>query len=121
MFYIAAAFAAWHLHPSVVAEHAGSLGVLCALEVIRYAFDLYKFGREASYHMWSSKVWGIALFVGFFSLLALGIDGGAMTAAIYIGIIADVEGLAISMVLDRCRTDVPTLIHAWQTRRAEGA
>lgn len=117
LFYLGAVFAAWRVHPSVISEHARSLGVLVALEVIRYAYDLRKFGREASYHMWSSKLWGIALFAGFFSLLALGIDGALLTAAIYLGIAADVEGLAISTVLVEWKTDVPTFVHAWRIRR----
>jgi hypothetical protein len=50
--------------------------VLGALELGRYVFDLAKFGREASYHMWSSKAWGIVLFVAFFGLLVFGYRGG---------------------------------------------
>jgi hypothetical protein len=57
--------APWWLHPGVIRAHANALLVLVALECARYAFDHAKFGREASYHMWSSKVWGIVLFTGF--------------------------------------------------------
>lgn len=84
---------------------------------VRYVFDAVKFRREASYHMWSSKLWGIALFAGFFSLLALGSNDMFLTAAIYIGIIADLEGLAISMILRDWKSDVPTLLHALRLRR----
>jgi len=112
LFYSAAAFAAWYLYPSVFAEHAIGIAFLVALEIARYAFDLRKFGREASYHMWSSKVWGIALFAGLFSLLALGVEGASVVAAIYFGILTDVEGLAISIVLREWKTDVPTIVHA---------
>ena len=55
-----------------------------ALEVFRYAFNLRRFGRETAYHMWSSKLWGIALFAAFMSLLAFGKDGYMVDAAIYI-------------------------------------
>jgi hypothetical protein len=64
LFYAACFFAAWHLYPAAITQHVGSLVVLGALEVMRYASDFVKFRREASYHMWSSKVWGIALFGG---------------------------------------------------------
>jgi CDP-diacylglycerol--glycerol-3-phosphate 3-phosphatidyltransferase len=119
IFYAAATFAAWHLHPAVIAEHIGALVVLGALEIARYAFDLKKFGREASYHMWSSKLWGIALFAGFLALLVFGASGAAVAAAIYIGIVADIEGLAISMVLAEWKTDVPSLLHAYRQRSAD--
>lgn len=112
MFYVAATFAAWHLHPEAITERLLPFGVLIALELIRYAVDMMKFGREASYHMWSSKLWGIALFAGFYSLLALGRDGLLISLAIYIGIVADLEGIAISLVLRQWRVDVPTIFHA---------
>jgi hypothetical protein len=81
--------------------------------------DFFKFRREASYHMWSSKVWGVALFAGFFGLLVMGSSGAVVSCAIYLGIVADVEGLLISLVLPRWQADVPTLFHALRVRRAE--
>jgi phosphatidylglycerophosphate synthase len=119
VFYVAAVFAAWHLHPAVIQEHKSELLALGSLELARYAFDWVKFRREASYHMWSSKLWGLALFAGFFALLTLGISGLPVTIAIYTGIVADVEGIAISLVLRQWRTDVPTLVHALRLRALE--
>lgn len=119
LFYVAALFAAWHLHPQALLEHRTGLGVLVLLEISRYAFDLRKFGREASYHMWSSKLWGLALFAGFFWLLALGRSGGAVAAAVWLGVVADLEGLAISVVLKRWKNDVPTLMHALRLRESQ--
>ena len=119
IFYLSAIFAAWRLYPSAITERLTPLLVLCGLELIRYVFDFAKFGREASYHMWSSKLWGVALFVGFFALLALGITGSPVSVAIYVGIAADLEGLAISIVLREWKTDVPTILHAFRLRSAE--
>jgi len=118
LFYLCAAFAIWHLYPNALLDRIVPLCMLGGLEATRYAFDLARFGREASYHMWSSKLWGIALFAGCYSLLALGSDGAAVSAAVWLGIVADLEGLAISTVLLRCETDVPTLYHALCRRRA---
>jgi phosphatidylglycerophosphate synthase len=121
LFYAACVFAAWHLYPAAITQHVIALGVLAGLEVMRYAFDFLKFRREASYHMWSSKVWGIALFAGFFALLVLGSSGVAVSCAIYVGIVADLEGLLISLVLPRWQADVPTFVHAFRARRAAAA
>jgi CDP-diacylglycerol--glycerol-3-phosphate 3-phosphatidyltransferase len=118
VFYVAALYAVWHLHPAVIRDHLVALGVLAVLELARYAFDLAKFGREASYHMWSSKLWGIALFAGFFSILVFGSSGVFVSLAIYVGIMADVEGLAISVMLREWKSDVPTLVHAIRVRQA---
>ncbi len=121
LFYLAATFAAWRLHPAAFASNRNALIALVALEAARYAFDLAKFGREASYHLWSSKLWGIALFAGFVSLLVYGEAGIVVTAMIWIGIAADLEGLLVSLVLRHWSTDVPTLVHALRLRRVDGA
>jgi phosphatidylglycerophosphate synthase len=118
LFYVAAAFAVWHLYPRVILEHTRALVVLGALEVGRYAFDLAKFGREASYHMWSSKAWGIVLFVAFFGVLVYGYTGGLVAMPLYVGIVADVEGLAISIVLGEWKSDVPSIFHVLKSRIA---
>lgn len=118
LFYVAAAFSAWHLYPQVIRDHAMALAALVALELGRYAFDWAKFRREASYHMWSSKLWGLVLFAAFFALLALAYTGPWMGAPLYVGIAADVEGLAISWVLPRWQADVPSIVHALRVRAA---
>lgn len=118
IFYVAALFAAWHLHADAIRGHWAGLTLLGALEIARYAFDWRKFGKEASYHMWSSKLWGVALFAAFFALLVFGEDRVAVPAAIWIGVVADLEGLAISATLREWRTDVPTIWHARRWRRS---
>jgi phosphatidylglycerophosphate synthase len=116
IFYVAALVAVWHLHAGALQSRAWVLALLIALELLRYLVDFAKFGREASYHMWSSKLWGLALFAGFFSLLALDADSVAVDLAIWVGILCDLEGLAISLVLRQTRSDVPTIVHAIRTR-----
>ena len=121
VFYLAVLFAAWHLYPAAIRRNLAPLAVLGGLEIARYVLDLAKFKREASYHMWSSKLWGILLFVGFFALLALGRDGWPVDLAIYAGIIADLEGLAISIVLREWESDVPSIVHAIRIRDRQRA
>jgi phosphatidylglycerophosphate synthase len=118
LFYLAATFAAWHLYPQVIRDNAVALVLLIVLELTRYAVDLVKFGREASYHMWSSKAWGLVLFLAFFALLAFGYTGRWVAMALYVGIAADLEGLAISFVLIEWKSDVPSILHAIKARGA---
>lgn len=118
VFYLTALYCAWRLHPSAIVGRAPLLWVLASMELVRYVFDWCKFRREAAYHLWLSKLWGIALFTAFFLLLADGSDTLLISVAIYLGIIADTEGLIISMVLPRWQADVPTLRHALRLRRA---
>ncbi len=116
VFYVSALFAGWHLHSTSLRPYVPALLVLAALEVARYAYDFRKFGKEASYHMWSSKLWGIALVLAFYAVLVFGQAGWPVALAIYVGIVADLEGLAISSILPRWRTDVPTIFHALDLR-----
>ncbi|GAB3456174.1 hypothetical protein GCM10027321_09710 [Massilia terrae] len=116
LFYLAAAFAVWHLQPEAILDRQGALMLLAGLELARYVLDLAKFGREASYHMWSSKLWGLFLFAGFMSLLAFGADSIFASLMVYIGIVADLEGIAISLALRRWQADVPSFVHAVRLR-----
>jgi len=118
IFTLAALLAVWLLHPAIIHEHAYALSALFTLEALRYAYDFAKFGREASYHMWSSKLWGLTLVIAFFAVLVFGGGSTATGVAIAFGILADIEGLAISTLLPEWRNDVPTVVHALGVRRS---
>jgi CDP-diacylglycerol--glycerol-3-phosphate 3-phosphatidyltransferase len=117
MFYIAATYCVWVLHRDVITDNLVALLCLLALELSRYAFDFLKFGKEASYHMWSSKLWGLFLFLAFFSVLVLAETGFPVLLAIYWGLFADMEGLLISIILPEWKSDVPTIMHALVIRK----
>ena len=112
IFYVCALVAVLATGYALVRPYFPALAVLLMLEAVRYAYDIRKFGKEASYHMWSSKLWGLLLFIGMWSLLVLHRGGWPVALAIFWGIAADLEGLAISMTLRKWQTDVPTLWHA---------
>ena len=62
---------------------------------------------------------GLALFMAFFSVLVLDRAGYWVSAAIWLGILADCEGLLISVVLSRWKSDVPTIFHAMRIRNEQ--
>jgi phosphatidylglycerophosphate synthase len=117
IFYVAATYCVWVLHQKAITDNALPLMLLLALELARYLFDLAKFKKEASYHMWSSKLWGLFLFTGFFSALVFGETGYPVYLAIYFGLFADLEGLIISMILPVWKNDVPSFVHALRIRK----
>ncbi|MFL6301458.1 MAG: CDP-alcohol phosphatidyltransferase family protein [Terriglobales bacterium] len=117
VFYIGIAWAAWRLHPEAIGENAYLLATIFALEIARYGFDFAKFRREASYHMYSSKVWGLVLAGATIVLFAFGTSGWLFRIALLLGVVCDLEGLAISMVLPRWTHDVPSIAHALKLRR----
>jgi phosphatidylglycerophosphate synthase len=119
VFYVAIAWAAWRLHPGAIQENAAILIGLFAVEILRYVFDFAKFQREASYHMYSSKLWGLVLGAATIALFAFSASGWLLRAALLLGIVCNLEGLIISMVLPRWTHDVPSLTHALRLRRSQ--
>jgi len=121
VFYVCIAGAAWRLHPEAIRRNSVIFIALLGLEIVRYIFDFAKFRREASYHMYSSKLWGLVLGVATIVLFAFGISGWLLRAALLLGIVCNLEGLVISFVLPRWTHDVPTLAHALRLRRVPPA
>lgn len=112
LFYATAAYTVWHVHPEVVRRYWPGATVVAALEVTRYLFDLRKFGREASYHAWSAKLWGLSLAAALVAVMGFGRATPWVPLTIVLGIIADLEGLAISVVLPTWTHDVKSVLHA---------
>ena len=116
-FYLCTALAIWKTTPRVWRENGILLLLLIALEVARLTFDLAKFHRSASYHSYTAKAWGLLLAVAVVTLFALGHSNPFLPLALELGIVCQLEGLAMSLILPRWRRDVKTLPRAWQLRR----
>lgn len=117
VFYATAAWAVWRVHPEVVRAYALPAAVVIVLDVVRHVFDFGKFGKDAAYHAWSSKVWGLFLVVALVLLMGLGIVRPFVPLAIALGWVAQLEGLLISVVLPAWTHDVPTLGYALKVRK----
>jgi len=116
VFYVGVTCAAWFLYPAVIRSNMVGISMIAVMGMIRTIYDLKKFGRRASYHMWSAKVWGIALFAGFLALLGFG-DAALVPLAIAAALVAQAEGLAASITLPEWTYDVPSVFHAWSIRK----
>ncbi len=118
VFYATAAWAVWRLHPDVVRSVAVPALVVIGLDVVRHLFDFAKFGRDAAYHAWSSKAWGLSLAVALVLLMGFGIAYPWIALTIVLGLVAQTEGLLISIVLPVWTHEVPTLARALEIRRS---
>ena len=116
-FYLCVAASCLLAYPEVWRRHRTGILLVAALEAGRLIFDLIKFGKIASYHMGSAKLWGILLFLGFGEVFARGGPGVLFTAAIVVGVVSEIEGFLASLILPRWRHDVPSVWHAWTLRR----
>ena len=117
-FYILATLALLLHAPSVIEAHIVGVAVVVSLELGRLVVERMRYGRLASYHMWSAKAWGVTLWLGFCEAFLTGRPGPFMQAAVAMGIVADCEGLAASLVLSTWRHDIRTIWQAVQLERA---
>lgn len=116
--YAALAFGAWRLHPGVLEREAIWFAAAVGGYLVSLASGFLKFRRMPSYHTRAAKTcW---LLVG---VAAIVLFAGGPTWPVRIALIAvtltNVEAIAITAVLGRQRDDLPSLYHAWRSRRAE--
>jgi CDP-diacylglycerol--glycerol-3-phosphate 3-phosphatidyltransferase len=109
LFYLAAAFCLWRLHPAAIVSHRWLIVIVIATLLVNHAFEFWKFGREASYHAWLAKAWGAALFAALILLFIAG-DDRLLTVALWVGIASHVENFLITLRLREWRHDVRSVL-----------
>lgn len=114
--YAALALGAWWLHPDVLRQEAmwlaaAGLGYVAALFV-----GFVKFGRMPTYHTRGAKTCWLLVGVAAILLFAGGPSWPVRIALIAVTL-TNLEAIAITAVLRRPRSDVPSLYHAWRIRR----
>ena len=116
IFYLGVASALWIREPQVLRGNCKLLAILGILEIARYAFDLKKFGKAASYHSYLAKSWGLVMGLGVIGLLSFGGPRWMIWFSVMVGIATNCEGLAMSLMLPSWRNDIKTLAAAWRLR-----
>jgi CDP-diacylglycerol--glycerol-3-phosphate 3-phosphatidyltransferase len=90
---------------------------LLGLEGARFAVEFVKFGKPASYHSYLAKAWGLVMAIVVVAAFLMQRGSVLVPVALGMGILCDVEGLAMSAVMLVWRKDVKTLCEAWRIRR----
>ena len=88
------------------------LVTIIVVHVSRSTFELTKYGRVASYHMWSSKALELILVLAFSIAFVTGRPTPLLEVALWLGILNECEGFAASLILPDWRCDVPSVFHA---------
>jgi CDP-diacylglycerol--glycerol-3-phosphate 3-phosphatidyltransferase len=117
VFYVGVLVAVLERHWPVIHARLWLLTVLLGLEAARIVFDWMKFGRMASYHSYASKAWSALLAMATIGLLCFNRGLWLTTLAIGWGILCDLEGLAMSVILPQWTHDVKNLRRAFRIRR----
>lgn len=120
VFYLGAAAALCMRQPNLMRSFAVPIAIVLGIEVLKFAFDCVKFGKPGSYHSYLAKSWGLVLATAVVmsfatrSNLVLHI---AWWASLSLGVIACLEGFAMSLILPEWRHDLKTLSRALAMRR----
>ena len=114
VFYVAAAAALAVAVPDAFADTGVPLVAVVTIHVSRATFEVTKFGRLASYHMWSAKALGVLLAVAIAVSFATGRANVLLTCALWLGIVNQLEGFAASAILPAWSADVPSVFHAYR-------
>ena len=116
VFYLGIAVAAWMLHRAEIRPLLPLILLVIATELGTNALCWLRFRREASYHAWSARMFGLALFAALLTLFAAG-SPALILPAIVVGLLSHLENAAITLVLPEWRYDVRSLVVAWQIRQ----
>ena len=120
IFYLCTGWALWLAHPHICRANATLLAIVVAAEVIRYTFDFFKFGKPASYHSYLAKTWGLFLAAGVITAFCSSFSW-PLRLSLWIGILNQIEGAMMSLILPVWTRDVKTLAAAWRLRQTPGA
>lgn len=113
---LAIAISLWISHPDIMNAHRWGIGLVIALELLRYPLDWWRFGRGASYHALSAKLFGISLLVAVSVIMMFDYAGPFLWISLFIGVVSELEGALISLVLREWTHDVRSLKTALQMR-----
>lgn len=103
--------------PEVIWGNWKLFASLFSLEVFRYLFDLWKYRKTASYHSYLAKCWGLIIAIAVIGVLTFDKLHILIAVALLFGIVVNLEGLTMSLLLPKWKNDVKTLGQAWALRK----
>lgn len=112
----AIAISLWVTHHEIMYAHRWGIGLVIALELLRYPLDWWRFGRGASYHALSAKLFGVSLLVAVSVIVMFDYAGPFLWISLFIGVLSELEGVLISLVLSEWTHDVKSLKAAIEIR-----
>lgn len=107
------ALSAWIAHRDVIASFSTPIIIMLLIYAISILVPLIKFQRLPSYHAFSAKLSGLALFFAAIDLFTIGRGGLLLWIAIIVTLISHLDRIVITVILPRWQQDVAGV---WQAR-----
>ena len=115
-FYGCVALAVWLRHHPLLGPFMLPLWIVLGIMAVNWIVAMLKFGRALSFHAYSSKIWGLSLFVASVALLGFSYAGVFLWIAIMVGIAGHLEGFAMTLILPCWAHDVSGIPEALRRR-----
>ncbi len=112
IFYGCAAIVAALSHATYLFPWRLGFLVMFAFLIAQNVTNAVRYGRQPAYHMWSGKLWSVALAVALTALFLGHPSPWAVNAVVALGIINSIEGMVASLTLPLPLTDIPSMFHA---------
>ncbi|MDB9513122.1 CDP-alcohol phosphatidyltransferase family protein [Kamptonema animale CS-326] len=116
-FYICVFASAWLTHRQIVIAFQWPLLAVVFAQLLWWAVNLLKYGKPASYHTYSAKIWGITLFIATIAIFGFDYAGIPLWLTIISALIHTVEEIAMTLLLPEWKHDVLSIFHALRLRR----
>lgn len=116
VFYLGCATALWLRYPGILRGLALPIGGVVALEALCLGVSLAKFGKLPSYHSYLAKTWGLVLASALVASFLTKPTAAWILPALALGALANLEGIAMSLIMPVWRQDVKSLAVAWRLR-----
>ncbi len=104
-------------YPAAVEQRWALIAGLMIAEVLQHVFAAIKYGRHASYHSVLSKIWGLMMAATMIALLGFGVNNWFLDLVLGWGILCNLQGLAMTLLLPTWQHDVLALFHAVHLRK----
>ncbi len=108
-FYLCIFASTWIVTPEVVKQSVFPLSLLLASEAVCYLASFFRFGVFPATHSYLAKIYGLAIFAAFTSVLAFGAGPRAFIVLAAIGLTANAEIFAILVTSRTAPVDVGSI------------
>ena len=108
----------WLAHPAIVIDHSWGIGLVILLEAARYPLDWCRFGKAASYHAISARLFGASLVIATIAIMGFDTAQPFLWFSIGLGVISELEGILMSLILPHWTHDIAHIGIALQIRRS---
>lgn len=116
-FYICVFASAWLTHRPILIAFQWPLLAVVFTQLLWWVVNLLKYGKPASYHTYSAKMWGITLFIATIAMFGFDYAGIPLWLTIISALINTVEEIAMTLLLPEWKHDVLSIFHALRLRR----